>query len=515
MNELDTKVAELAARYRPLAAEILREVIRIPADYVDRPKDAGGDPTLRPLEPREAAARVPEEDDRRDRARSAGPRTSASTVTATSSGRSRTRPTAFRREREARRLLRRPHRHRERPASRVAGEDRRRRRLRRARRRREGQTRLPARASSATCRPNAEWEHLVFGRGSADQLSGVVTQVVATKILLELAPLGALKGAIVRSYATVAEEDNDGGGPQYLVKKVLPGAPPELVPDAVILTEGTGDSAKGALGIYRGQRGRMQIEVSVTGKSCHGSMPWEGQEPAGVGRADRRRGREALRRARGLPRPPVPRPRHAHGLVGAARHAERLRGPRAVRLPFRPAAHDRRNAGEGRRRRRGARRRGCRPGRRPDGRRQRPDVRRADLDRLRAPQPAGLHGLAHSRGSPGDPGRRRGVPRRRHPARGGRGGERGARRKEPRVDRWIFSTDGVGFPVPKDDVSIAVPARKRWVTSGAVKHPAMLGIGPGIEQNTHKIGECVDLREVVHAIAVLARFPSAFVAAAG
>ncbi len=48
-----------------------------------------------------------------------------------------------------------------------------------------------------------------------------------------------------------------------------------------------------------------------------------------------------------------------------------------------------------------------------------------------------------------------------------------------------------------------------------MKHPAMLGIGPGIEQNTHKIGECVDLREVVHAAAVLARFPSAFVALSG
>ena len=60
---------------------------------------------------------------------------------------------------------------------------------------------------------------------------------------------------------------------------VLPGAPPELVPDVVILTEGTGDSKKGALGIYRGQRGRMQIEVVVTGRSCHGSMPWEGLNP--------------------------------------------------------------------------------------------------------------------------------------------------------------------------------------------------------------------------------------------
>ena len=46
------------------------------------------------------------------------------------------------------------------------------------------------RASSATSRPTREWEHLVFGRGSADQLAGVVAQIVATKILLELAPRG-------------------------------------------------------------------------------------------------------------------------------------------------------------------------------------------------------------------------------------------------------------------------------------------------------------------------------------
>ena len=45
MNELDERVAELAARYRPLAAEILKEVVRIPADYVDRPRSAGGDPS--------------------------------------------------------------------------------------------------------------------------------------------------------------------------------------------------------------------------------------------------------------------------------------------------------------------------------------------------------------------------------------------------------------------------------------------------------------------------------------
>ena len=48
------------------------------------------------------------------------------------------------------------------------------------------------------------------------------------------------------------------------------------------------------------------------------------------------------------------------------------------------------------------------------------------------------------------------------------------------------------------------------MTSGAFKHPAMFGFGAGMEQNTHKIGECVDTRELRLAIAFLARFPSAY-----
>lgn len=38
-----------------------------------------------------------------------------------------------------------------------------------------------------------------------------------------------------------------------------------MIPDVVVITEGTGDTTKGSLGIYRGQRGRMTIEVTV----CH------------------------------------------------------------------------------------------------------------------------------------------------------------------------------------------------------------------------------------------------------
>ena len=41
---LDERVAELAARYRPLAVEILQEAVRIPADQVDLPEEQGGDP---------------------------------------------------------------------------------------------------------------------------------------------------------------------------------------------------------------------------------------------------------------------------------------------------------------------------------------------------------------------------------------------------------------------------------------------------------------------------------------
>ena len=80
----------------------------------------------------------------------------------------------------------------------------------------------------------------------------------------------------------------------------------------------------------------------------------------------------------------------------------------------------------------------------------------------------------------------------------------------PAIDWRGGARDGVGFPIPLDSTSISVPAGKQWVVSGAVRHPAMFGIGAGIEQNTHRIGECVDQRELQHAIAVLARFPRAF-----
>jgi len=512
MKSLNTRTAELAQKYLPLAVSILKEVIRIPADYVDRPPKDGGDPAcglsnhegprleyLRRVILEIGAVRSPEDvffdgygnlvwtvQDPEDGIPAAQKRViyldgHSDTVQALR-GQWRDKlkggidayDGAVNLDKADRGFLRRELGY------------------------------LP---------PDEAWQHLIFGRGSADQLGGVVAQVVATKILLELAAEGSLRGAILRAYATAAEEDNDGGGPMYIMQKVLPGAGPELIPDVVILTEGTGDAKKGALGIYRGQRGRMQIQVTVTGRSCHGSMPWEGLNPLEFGgaiiaeAARKYDAREGFKDDAFL----------GHGTRTASWAS--LETPSDCAVPDRFVFRfDRRlTVGED------------------------PEQARLDVEQLEAVRVAREAGLevtvrvphyddATWRGyRPGNPQIYLGwVTPEDHKAITTAvqvyeevvaptvGGTReptarpGGVATEARVDRWIFSTDGVGYPIPAEDSSIAVGAEKDWITAGGFKHPPMFGFGPGIEQNTHKIGECVDERELCGAIAFLARFPSVF-----
>ena len=63
---------------------------------------------------------------------------------------------------------------------------------------------------------------------------------------------------------TVQEEDCDGLCWQYIIKE------DKIRPEFVVSTEPTDG------GIYRGQRGRMEIRVDVKGVSCHGSAPERG-----------------------------------------------------------------------------------------------------------------------------------------------------------------------------------------------------------------------------------------------
>jgi putative selenium metabolism hydrolase len=509
---LDERVAELAARYRSLAVAILKEAVRIPATQVDRPEEQGGDPRAGLSNHEQARLEM-----LRNTIIDIDAVHSADDVWFDEFGNlvwmvqdpfDEVPP-------DHRKII-----YLDGHSDTVnALRDQWREKLGGAVDAYEGlvdASRLDhdaLRAELGYLPPDDEWGHLVFGRGTADQLAGVVSQIVATKILLELAPEGALHGVVVRSYATVAEEDNDGGGPRFVMGTTLPGAPPHLVPDVVILTEGTGDNEKGALGIYRGQRGRMQIEVTVNGRSCHGSMPHLGLNPLEFGAA-------ILADAA-----------HQATAVGFGGDDFLGRGTRtaswsALETPSDCAVPERFTFRFDRRLTAG----------------ETPEQAVAEIEGLGAVREARDAGLRvdvtvpvyeqptrtgyvpgnrqiyPSWVTPGDhPAIRAAVDAYRgvvspHVVEPAGGATAGARRREPRVDRWVFSTDGVGFPVPVDDDTIDVPPSKLWITDGPMKHPAMFGIGAGVEQNTHRIGECVDERELEHAIAVLARFPSVFAA---
>jgi putative selenium metabolism hydrolase len=102
----------------------------------------------------------------------------------------------------------------------------------------------------------------VQGRGAADQTGGPVAGITAGRILKEI---GLENNVTVYVTATVMEEDCDGLCWKYIIEEE------KIKPDCVIVTEPTN------LNIYRGHRGRMEIEVSFYGLSAHGSAPERGK----------------------------------------------------------------------------------------------------------------------------------------------------------------------------------------------------------------------------------------------
>ena len=102
----------------------------------------------------------------------------------------------------------------------------------------------------------------IGGRGTSDQLGGIVSAVYGAKIMKELGLLSDKYTVLV--VGSVQEEDCDGLCWQYIVNE------DKLRPEFVVSTEPTDG------GIYRGQRGRMEIRVDVKGVSCHGSAPERG-----------------------------------------------------------------------------------------------------------------------------------------------------------------------------------------------------------------------------------------------
>jgi putative selenium metabolism hydrolase len=107
-----------------------------------------------------------------------------------------------------------------------------------------------------------ETDEEIGGRGASDQLGGIVSSVYGAKIMKDLGLLSDKYTALV--VGTVQEEDCDGNCWLYIINE------DKVRPEFVVSTEPTDG------GIYRGQRGRMEIRVDVQGVSCHGSAPERG-----------------------------------------------------------------------------------------------------------------------------------------------------------------------------------------------------------------------------------------------
>lgn len=102
---------------------------------------------------------------------------------------------------------------------------------------------------------------IVYGRGAGDQEAGFAASVYGARIAKEL---GLLDGCQLWVTGTVMEEDCDGLCWQYILREHV------LKPAVVVITEPTN------MGVYRGHRGRMEMEVRTQGRSAHGSAPERG-----------------------------------------------------------------------------------------------------------------------------------------------------------------------------------------------------------------------------------------------
>jgi putative selenium metabolism hydrolase len=106
-----------------------------------------------------------------------------------------------------------------------------------------------------------EDDDIIVGRGASDQEGGMAAMVYGGKIIKDLNLQGDYTLLMT---GTVQEEDCDGLCWQYIIEES------DIHPEFVVSTEPT------ACRIHRGQRGRMEIQVSVPGVSAHGSAPERG-----------------------------------------------------------------------------------------------------------------------------------------------------------------------------------------------------------------------------------------------
>jgi putative selenium metabolism hydrolase len=101
----------------------------------------------------------------------------------------------------------------------------------------------------------------IWGRGAVDELPGVACMAHGAALALRR---GLPENVTLYLTASVMEEDCDGYCLLHLIEKE------GIRPDVVVIGEPTD------LGVYRGQRGRVEATISVQGLSSHAAHPEEG-----------------------------------------------------------------------------------------------------------------------------------------------------------------------------------------------------------------------------------------------
>lgn len=102
---------------------------------------------------------------------------------------------------------------------------------------------------------------IIYGRGASDNKAATATMVIAGQIISEM---GLLNDTSLTVIGTVQEEDCDGLAMRIAIENS------DVKPNCVVLGECTN------LNIYRGHRGRIELKITVPGKSCHASAPERG-----------------------------------------------------------------------------------------------------------------------------------------------------------------------------------------------------------------------------------------------
>lgn len=103
---------------------------------------------------------------------------------------------------------------------------------------------------------------VLYGRGAADMKGALAAMVYAAKMLLDI---GLPLNGDLYLVGVVQEEPCEGAAMRVLIEEE------GLRPDWVVLGEPTD------LQVSQGQRGRMEMRVTVHGKACHSSAPHRGE----------------------------------------------------------------------------------------------------------------------------------------------------------------------------------------------------------------------------------------------